>query len=166
MGLESFDTHNQTLCEKIKSIQSNIDCSTTVAITWATNFINSEPNILGFSSSESVFGFNLILPCVCNNPPNLNQQGYNRILVKFLESQRSAFKTFTQAQYSQKARRAINNETCDLYINGDNVFYGIGENREWLGPAVVIAQSNDLVLIRLQNTWAKVHPSRLKHYIG
>ena len=76
LGLESLGTYNQTLCDKIKSILSNIDCSITVAVTWAANFINSEPNILGFSPSECVFGFNLILPCVCNNPPNLSQQGY------------------------------------------------------------------------------------------
>ena len=126
----SFVRQNKILCEKIKEIQSEVNCSVSVATAWATNLINSEPHIVGFSPSEIVFGLNLILPCLNDRPPQLCQQEYDEILLKYFTSQKRAYETYSKAQLSQKFRRALDRNS-NVFIFGDYVFYRRRGEEEW-----------------------------------
>ena len=71
-----------------------------------------------------------------------------------------------QTESSERIRRAQNRDirsSRDIkYINGDSVYFRKNRDNTWEGPACVIGQDGPLVLLTVQNTWFRIHPSNLQ----
>ena len=160
-----IDNCHQILSERLNEIKTKVGCALAVAIAWATNIENCTHNINGFSPSQLVFGFNLVLPCVnTDKPPTLSNESYHALLVDHLNEQKKAFDAFNKMQASKRFRRALDfdSKCCNSsFLNGDKVFYR-QKGDEWQGPGIVISQNHQFVLIRLQNNWVRIHPDNLQ----
>ena len=161
------ERYNQVIGESIDKIISDVNCSLTVALAWAVNAKNSLANVHGFSPAQLVFGFNPILPSVLSDkPPALTKQDYAELINNHLQAQKLGREAFIQAESSERIRRALSHKirsSGDVkYINGDKVYFKRANDRQWHGPAVVIGQDGQFVLLRHQSSWVRVHPCRLQ----
>ena len=62
----------------------------------------------------------------------------------------AARKAFIAAESSNKIRRALHKQTrntCDLFLNGDNVYYKRDSDSKWRGPGKVIDQDGPIVFV-------------------
>jgi transposase InsO family protein len=161
------ERYNQVLGEMIDKVKSEVDCSLAVAIAWSVSAKNALQNVHGFSPAQLVFGFNPMLPSILSDkPPALSNDGYSDIIARNLNAQKMAREGFTQAESSERIRRALNHNLCSSndikYVNGDKVFYKHKDDKRWHGPGTVIGQDGQFVLIRFQSTWIKVHPCKMQ----
>ena len=71
-----------------------------------------------------------------------------------------------RAESLKKIRRALNKNYRsheDInFINGDSVYFRRNKFSKWQGPASIIGQDDNLVLVRQQSTWLTVHPCNLQ----
>ena len=161
------ERYNQVIGDSIDKILTDVDCSLTVALAWAVNAKNSLANVHGFSPAQLVFGFNPILPSVLSDrPPALSNNDYAEIISNHLQAQKLSREAFIQAESSERIRRALSHNirsSGDIkYLNGDKVYFKRNDSKKWSGPAVVIGQDGQFVLLRHQSTWIRVHPCRLQ----
>ena len=162
------ENHNQVLGEMVDTILEEVDCALSVAVAWSTSSKNSLQTVQGFSPSQLVFGYNLILPCVNNDkPPALSPCHYEDIITANLEAMRKERKAFLQTESSVRFRRSMNCKTSPYrdvrYITGDDVYYKNPSKNLWSGPANVIGQDGQFILVRHQANWIRVHSSKLQH---
>ena len=162
------ERYNGILGEMTEKIIEDTGCSLTVALAWANSAKNTLQTVHGFSPSQLVFGYNPMLPSVLSDkPPALSSESaYATIVEENLKAQRIARIAHVQAESSERIRRALNKNirsSGDIkYINGDSVYFRRNQDNKWKGPATVIGQDGQLVLIRLQSTWFRVHPCNLQ----
>ena len=162
------ERYNGILGEMVNKIMEDTNCSLTVAIAWANCAKNTMQTIHGFSPAQLVFGYNPMLPCVLEDkPPALNSESaYAEIIETNLKAQRQARIAHVQSESSERIRRALSKNirtSGDIkYINGDSVYFRKNKDNKWRGPASVIGQDGQLVLVRLQSTWLRVHPCNLQ----
>ena len=161
------ERHSLVLCEMLERIMEEVDCSLSVSIAWATSSKNSIQSVHGFSPSQLVFGYNLIIPSVSTNlPPVLTEESYSNLIASNLSAMKQAREEFIRAESSKGIRRKLNHKSCTSsdvkYINGDEVYYTRTDDKRIHGPGVVIGQNSQCVLLKHQSTWVRVHPSRLQ----
>ena len=129
------------------------DCSLTVALAWANSTKNTKQTIQGFSPAQLVFGYNLVLPSVCSDkPPALNSESaYADIVEENLKAQKMARIAHVRAESSKKIRRALNKNYRsheDInFINGDSVYFRRNKFSKWQGPASIIGQDDNSVIV-------------------
>ena len=134
-----------------------VDCPLSVAIAWATSSKNSIQSVHGFSPSQLVFGYNLIIPSVSTNlPPVLTEESYSNLIASNLSAMKQAREEFIRAESSKGIRRKLNHKSrtsSDVkYINGDEVYYTRTDDKRIHGPGVVIGQNSHCVLLKHQST--------------
>lgn len=161
------ERYNSVLGEMICEILGEVDCSLSVAVTWATAARNGLQNIHGFSPAQLVLGYNPMLPCVqTDKPPALSEEAYADIVEMNLQAMRTARAAHVNTESSERVRRALNNNTRfsgDVkYVTGDLVYFKRKDGNRWHGPGTVIGQCGQFVLIRNQSSWIRVHPSKLQ----
>ena len=162
------ERYNAVIGEMVDKILEEVDCSMSVAVAWATSAKNSLQNIHGFSPAQLVFGFIPILPSVAvDKPPALSETSYSEILEDNLKALRKARAAFIQSESSKRIRRALSHHNLRpsgevKYVNGDMVYYKRTDDSKWHAPGIVIGQDGQLVLLRTQTTWIRVHPCRLQ----
>ena len=115
---------------------------------------------------QLVFGKNPTLPSLQNDkPPALKSETSWDIIRQNLASQHVARETFIRSENDEKLRRALNHNirtSGDIkYFSGDKVYYRRMDSRKWKGPAVVIGQDAQQVLVKHGGVMIRVHPSRL-----
>ena len=162
------ERYNQVIGEMLDKIVEEVDCPLSVAVAWATNAKNSLHNVHGFSPAQLVFGYNPILPSVQHNkPPALaSPDTYSEIISQNLIAMKKAREAFIHSESSERIRRALNHNTRTYsnvkYITGDKVYFKRSDENRWHGPATVIGQEGQYVLLRNQSSWIRVHPCRLQ----
>ena len=159
--------YNQVLGEMVYKIREEVDCPLFVAMAWATNRKNSLKTVHGFSPSQLVFGYNPILPSInVNKPPKLSTDSYSCIITSNIEAMKKARQAFQQAETSERVRRALNGNVHSKrvinFVTRDKVYYKKLDENCWRGPATIIGQDDQFVLVRHQSTWISVHPSRIQ----
>lgn len=162
------ERYNYVISEMIDKIIYDTNCNLPVAVAWANNAKNSLQTVHGFSPAQLVLGFNPHLPSIyTDKPPALSAERYPDIIENHLKALRKGREAFIQAQNSAKIRRALNSKirvaSETKFITGDSVYYKRANDRMWHGPAKVIGQDGQVVLVRNQSTWIRVHPCRLIH---
>lgn len=162
------ERYNGIIGEMVEKIMEDTNCSLVIALAWANSAKNTMQTIHGFSPAQLVFGYNPMLPCVqFDKPPALSSESaYADIVEQNLKAQRLARISHVQSESSERIRRALNKNirtSGDVkYINGDSVYFRKNKDNKWQGPASVVGQDGQLVLVRLQGSWYRVHPCNLQ----
>ena len=161
------ERHNMTLTEIIKKVKSerNIDYET--ALAWALMAKNTMSNVTGYSSYQLVFGRNPNLPSIFTDKlPALSGETTSQIVGKHISSLYATRKAYTEAECSERIRRALRKQTRtsaeEIYRNGEKVYYKRPNDAAWRGPAKVIGQDGVVVFVRHASQLVRVHVCRLQ----
>ena len=161
-----LERHNKTLTEimlKIKMDQ-NYDWDTTLH--WALMAKNTLVNVHGFSPYQLLYGRNPNLPNIINDKlPALEGSTTSQVVAHNIKALYSARKAFTEAECSERIRRAIRKQTrpsSEKYVTGEKVFYKRPDSTVWKGPGTVIGQDSVVVFVRHGGIYVRVHQSRLQ----
>ena len=98
-------------------------------------------------------------------PPAFTPSNTNKILTDNLIALHKAREAFISSENSEKIRRALSNNIRTSgdakYITGDIVYYKRANDRRWKGPASVLGQDGQQVLVKHGSHYIRVHPCRL-----
>ena len=160
------ERHNLILAEAMVKTLEDVRCDPDVALAWAVCAKNALQNNGGFSPNQLVFGRNINTPSVLtDNPPALSSVTSSDIIRNNLNAMHSARKNYMAAEASEKIRRALRHKVrsyADVsYVNGDKVYYRRKNFKGWKGPAVVLGQDGQFVLVRHGGAFFRVHPCQL-----
>ena len=161
------ERHNKVLADNIMKIIAENKCGLDIAVCWAINAKNSLQNVHGYSPFQLVFGQNPRLPGILNDkPPALDDMTSTKIIRENLNALHKARQAFIASESSEKIRRALRHNvrtSGDIrYFTGDKVYYKRLSKNRWQGPAVVLGQDGQQVLVKHGGVYVRVHPCRLK----
>lgn len=161
-----IERHNLILANMLDKVIDDTGCSLEIAVAWCCNAKNSLQNVDGFSPFQLAIGCNPILPDVLRSDlPSLTNKPKSAIIAENLNALHKAREAFIQSENSEKIKRALSHPvrtSGDIkYINGDSVYYKRKDGNEWHGPAVVLGQDGQQVLVKHGGVYVRVHPCRL-----
>ena len=160
------ERHNLILAEAMIKVIEDVKCSPDIALAWAVSAKNALGSHGGFSANQLVFGRNTNTPSVLiDHPPALESATSSDIIRMNLNAMYSARKRYVEAESSEKIRRALRHKVRSyadvVFMNGDKVYYRRKNFKGWKGPAVVLGQDGQFVLIRHGGAFYRVHPCHL-----
>ena len=160
------ERHNLVLSEMVDKIIDETDCGISLAVSWYVNAKNSLHNVHGFSPYQFTLGANPKLPSTLSDKlPTLTNKPLSKVISQNLEALHKAREAFTAAENSGRISRALSHNirtTCKVkYMTGDQVYFKRANSREWHGPATVLGQDRQQVLIKSGSTYIRVYPCRL-----
>lgn len=161
------ERHNMTLTEIIKKVKSDRNVDYETALAWALMAKNTMSNVTGYSSYQLVFGRNPNLPSIFTDKlPALSGETTSQIVGKHISSLYATRKAYTEAECSERIRRALRKQTRtsseEIYRNGEKVYYKRPNDAAWRGPAKVIGQDGVVVFVRHASQLVRVHVCRLQ----
>ena len=144
--------------------ENNIDFK--LALAWCLNAKNSLSNVHGFSPYQLAMGQNPKLPSTLSDKlPALSTESTNKLLSDNLKALHDAREAYIASESSEKIRRALSHNIRTSgdrkYITGDSIFFKRQCDRKWRGPAKVLGQDGQQVLIKYGSTYVRVHPCRI-----
>ena len=160
------ERHNAVIADMVTKVKDDTGCSLDLAVNWSVNAKNSLSNVHGFSPYQLVFGKNPKLPNVlADKPPALYSETTHDIIRTNLNALHNARQAFIKSESSEKIRRALRHNirsSGDVkYVTGDRVYYKRLREKRWKGPATVLGQDGQQVLIKHGGVYVRVHPCRL-----
>lgn len=163
----TVERHNAVVGESVDKIMYETRCSLDIALAWAVSAKNSLLNVHGYSPNQLVFGKNPNYPCVISNyPPALEGRSISEVVASNLNAMHSARENFIRNESSSKIRKALHHQVRPSgnvkYFLGDEVFYKRLDSKEWKGPASVIGQDGQQVILKHGSIPIRVHPCKLK----
>jgi len=132
-------------------------------IAWACTAKNAMCMFAGYSPYQIVFGRNPVLPGFETHPPSTNDIEGD-ILLKHLTALAAARRAFTEAESSERVRRALRHKIRIAerhYAPNDHVYYKRDDSSEWFGPAKVVVQDGKIVFLRHGAYVIRVHVNRV-----
>jgi len=137
-----LEWHNYTLTEIMRKVKADKQCDWDTTLNWALMAKNSLANIHGYSAYQLVYGRNPNLPSVLvDRVPALEGKTTSKIVADHIYTLYSARQAFTEAECSERIRRALRKNTRhiqDTFVLGDKVYYKRPDSPEWKGPGIVI----------------------------
>ena len=160
------ERHNQVLGQMLEKTIADTGCNLDMAVSWCINAKNSLQNVYGFSPFQLVFGRNPRLPGILvDRPPALDDFTTDKILRDNLNALHASRRAFLASECSEKLRRALRRNirsSGDIkYFTGDKIYYKRAAEARWRGPAVVLGQDGQQVLVKHGGIYVRVHPCRL-----
>lgn len=160
------ERHNYTMGEMIKKTMKDSKCSLPIAIAWATNAKNSLQNVNGYSPYQLVYGRNPNLPDIFNSkPPSFSDNTESKLIAEVLAAKKAAREAFIRQESDEKIRRALQHNirsSNDIkFVTGDRVYYYRNNTNRWHGPATVLGQDRQTVLVNHGGNLVRCHPCRL-----
>lgn len=161
------EKHNGILGNMISKIMRDKECPIEIAIHWAVAAKNSLSNVYGFCPNILVFGRNPNFPsAMTNSPPANNLVSISQYVADNLNTMHAAREIFVQQESAEKLRRGLCKKTRThsdtVFCQGDHVYYWRDKSMECHGPAVVIGQDGQQILIKHGGYYVRVHPCRLQ----
>ncbi len=136
-----------------------------VALAWAITAVNSMSSVRGFSPYQLVFGRQIKLPNILDDPPPAwEEPERSKSLLETLEALHSARVEFTKNERCERLRRALKAKiriADTIYENGDLVYFRKEGEDKWKGPAKVVFQDSKVIFIRMGGTYYRVSANRL-----
>ena len=161
-----LERHNRTLTEILLKLRRDNRTDWETSLSWALMAKNSLHNVHGFSPFQLVFGRNPNLPSVLHDQlPALEGFTKNQSVAGHIAALYLARKAFTEAECSERIRRAIRKQTRpsgEKFVNGDHVYFKRIDSSEWKGPGIVIGQDGAVIFVRHGGTYVRVHQSRIQ----
>jgi hypothetical protein len=161
------ERHNAIIGQMIDKVMMSTGCTRNIAICWAMNAKNTLSNIYGFSPHFLVFGRNPSVPDVLNSDSltTLNSLSSSKVVADHLNAMWEARRTFVELQNSDKLKRALREKvypsSTAKFVPGDEVYWK-REGENFRGPATVVGQKNNQVLIWNYGRVVKINPNRVK----
>ena len=141
-----------TMARSVKRDQPEMPLD--VALAWACTAKNSMNNVWGFSSHQLVFGRNIKLPDILNDPPaTWDDDGRGRSFKDILDAIYSTREAFTKKERLEKLKRALKSKirsNLTVFHRNDQVYFKRENEEFWRGPARVVYQDGK-VLSLVQN---------------
>ena len=161
------ERHNFVLSDKLDKILHDNNCDFDLVIAWAVNAKNSLSNIHGFSPYQVAIGTNPKLPSLHTaKAPAITTTPTNKIITRNLQALHKAREAFIASENSEKLKRAfshnIRTSGDTKYLTGDTVYFKRINSNQWHGPAKVLGQDRQQVLIKNGSFYLRVHPYRLQ----
>ena len=152
------------MMDKVLEESQHLDMD--LALAWCLNAKNSLANVHGFSPFHLAFGQNPKLRSTFTDKPlALLQYDTSKILTDNLTALHKARQALISSESSEKIRRALNNNVRmsgdTKYITGDSVYFKKINKKRWRGPAKVLGQDGQQVLVKYGSNYVRVHPCRL-----
>ena len=162
----TVERHNKTLMEAMQKTITDVKCEQDIALAWAVSAKNALQNRGGFSPNQLVFGRNVNTPTILTDKlPTLEPTTSSDIIRKNMEALHSARKNFIQSEASEKVRRALRHKvrsySDEHYVSGDKVYYKRKNYKAWKGPATVLGQDGQIILVRHGGVFYRIHPCQL-----
>ena len=136
-----------------------------VALAWAVTAVNSLSTVRGFSPYQLVYGKQMRLPNVLEDPPAAwEEPEKSKTLLETLEAINSARLTYTKNERCDRIRRALKAKirvSDTIYEKGDIVYFKKEDENKWRGPAKVIFQDNRVIFIRMGSVYYRVSANRM-----
>ena len=136
-----------------------------VALAWAVTAVNGMSNVRGFSPNQLVFGRNLKLPNILDDPPPAWEiPEKSKQLIDTLEAIHAARLEYTKTERCERLRRALKAKirvADTLYEKGDIVYFKKEGEDTWRGPAKVVFQDSKVIFIRIGSVYYRVSANRL-----
>ena len=161
------ERHNGILGQMVSKIQGEANCHRSIAIAWATNAKNTLNNVYGFSPHFLVFGCNPVIPNMLNTEslPALNSSTSSKIVADHLNAMVEARKAFVELENSDRLKRALRERvfpsSTARFLSGDKVYFKRSKTKEWCGPAEVVGQKDNQILIWNAGRIVKIHPCKV-----
>ena len=161
------ERHNAIIGQMIDKVMNSTGCNRGIACCWAMNAKNTLSNIHGFSPHFLVFGRNPVIPDILNTESlsMLNESTSSRVVAEHLNAMHTSRKAFMEVQNSDILKRAfkqrIYQDTTAKFVPGDEVYWK-REEGNFVGPATVVGQLGNQVLIWNFGRVVKINPSRVK----
>ena len=113
-----------------------------------------------------MFGRNPNLPSVlADRAPALESATPSDLIRTNMNAMHTARIKYVEAESSEKIRRALKHKVRTyadvVFVNGDKVYYRRKNFKGWKGPAVVLGQEGQFILIRHGGAFYRVHPCHL-----
>ena len=165
----TVERHNKILANAMQKTLDDVKCELDMALPWAVSMKNTSQNYGGYSPNQLVFGRNVNRPTVLEyKVPALESNTSNDIISKILEALHTYIalgKTSSRLSPSQGIRRALRHNVHtyadESFNNGDRVNYKQRKRSDWSGPATVLGQDVQFVLVCDGSTCFRVHPCQL-----
>lgn len=161
------ERHNGILGCMIKSLLEEMRCDPEIAIAWSVSAKNSLNNTYGFSPHQLVFGTNPRVPGIMGEnvtPGTLNHEGVLKIVSDHLNALSLARQKFVELEANDKLKRALQQRIFPQanyrYCSGDLVYFKRSK-KFWYGPATVIGQVANQVLVKHGGHIVRVHPCKV-----
>ena len=160
------ERHNRTLGEMIRKTMRETNCSLPIAIAWCTNAKNSLQNVNGYSPYQLVYGRNPNLPDIFNcKPTSYSDSTESKLIAEVLSAKKAAREAFIKAESDEKLKRALQHNIRSSnnvkFVTGDKVYYYRNNSHQWKGPATVLGQDGQSVLLNHGGYLIRCHPCRL-----
>ena len=119
--------------------------------------------VYGFSPYQLAISKNPKLPSISNEKvPALTHQPISKIVSNNLDAILKAREAFISSKNSEKIRQTLSHNirsSGDVkYISGDSVYYKRIDSKEWHGPAKVLGQDGQQVLVKNGSNYIRVYP--------
>ena len=160
------ERNHQTTDAIIYSLQRDYpQMSLEVALAWAVSAVNSMSTVRGFSPYQLVFGKQMKLPNILDDPPAAwEEPEKSKNLLETLEAIHAARVAYTKNERCDRIRRALKAKirvADTIYEKGDVVYFKKEDENKWRGPAKVIFQDNRVIFIRMGSVYYRVSANRL-----
>ena len=159
--------HNLILADMLNKVIAG--CSFNVALQWCTTAKNSLQNVHGFFPYQLALGQNPKLPALLINslPAQETEPSSSEIVQHHLNAFHKAREAFIQSENSAKLKRVLTHNTHisndSIFINGDKVYYIRQGDTRWQGPAVVLGQDGQQILLKHGGFYICTHCCGLQH---
>ena len=147
----------------LNKVLDGTQCHPDLAVSWCINAKNSLHSVHGFSPYQLAIGKNPKLASVLNEKaPALTRQPISKIVSNNLDAIQKSREDFILSENSEKIRQAISHNirsSGDVnYVTGDSVYYKRIDSKEWHGPAKVLGQDGQQVLVKNGSNYIRVYP--------
>ena len=137
------------------------NCDLELAVLWSVNAKNSLINIHGFSPYQLDIGTNPKLPLIHTAKGSaLTSTPTNKIIYKNLQAIQKEREAFIASKNSKKLRCALSHNirtSGDVkYLTGDSVYFKRLDSNSWHGPAKVLGQDGQQVLVKNGSRYIRV----------
>ena len=136
-----------------------------VALAWAVTAVNSMTNVRGFSPYQLVFGRQIKLPNILEDPPPAWEEPVkSKTLLDTLEAIHATREKYIMAERCEKIKRALRAKiriADTIYENGDMVYFKKEGENTWRGPAKVVFQDSKVIFLRVGGTYYRVSANRI-----
>ena len=160
------ERHNLVISEMLEKVLAESKCDFDAALSWCLTAKNSLQNVNGFTPYQIAIGRNPTFPfAVENDLPANTSVPVSDVVKNNLNAMHQARESYIKSENSQKLKRSVSSNARTAngakFFIGDQVFYKRDEAREWKGPASVLGQDGQKVIIKHGPYNVSVHPCRV-----
>ena len=163
-----IERHNGILGKMIDSTMEETGCNLETAICWCVNAKNTLCNVQGFSPNQLVFGSNPSTPGLLDDKlklSTLNTETSSKLIADNINARSTAKQKYLQLENDSCIKKALTQRVFEgrnkTYTTGDCVYFKKEKSKVWHGPAFVVGQIGNVVIVKHGGLLYRVHPCKI-----